>query len=228
MQLFFCSRPCQETQCSSESAQDSTGASNGVTAGTPVTLASLNAQLESLRSMTSDFGIRAVRAEGEDPRVSPVALLDSGATREQWWKTRGGTLVVPPAEVSGKSTADLQTIIPLGGLVENLGCSISWSKRSGLRVHHPVHGLLKTGVGKNTCPFIHEDQALKLISELEDRRLEQFEEQIQNLQTHLEELEKPMDPTEALRTSTQTGSRQDALRAIMARPSLIWLTCVRT
>ena len=224
--------------------QDSTGASSGVTPGTPVTLASLNAQLESLRSMTRDFGVRAFRTLEEEPKIAPVALLDSGAThavipysdglrdldsvpvtlagdsKEEWWKTRGGTLVIPPTEVSGKAPTDLQTILPLGGLVENLGCSVTWNKRSGLKVQHPVHGVLKTGVGKNTCPFIQEDQALKLISELEDCRLKQFEEQIQNLQTHLDELEKPIDPTEALRMYMQTGTRQDAMRAVMAQPYL--------
>ncbi|CAE6966844.1 GIP [Symbiodinium sp. CCMP2592] len=226
------------------STQDATGgAPSGVTPGTPVTLAALQAQLDSLRSMTRDFGVRTVTtAERElSERIEAVALLDSGAThavipynpslqdldsvpvtlagdaRDQWWKTKGGTLVVPPQGQPANSK-ELQMILPFGALVQTLGCKVSWSKRSGLTVIHPRLGRLKTGISKNTCPFVQEEQALALIAELEERRLAQFEEEVQTLHCHLESLEKPLDPTEALRIFAMSGSRQDALRAVLAQP----------
>ena len=173
-------------------------------------------------------------------RIAAVALLDSGAThavipyhptlqdldsvpvtlagdaKDHWWKTRGGTLVVPPPGAS--KTKEIQTILPFGALVEVLGCKVSWSKRSGLTVIHPRLGKLKTGISRNTCPYVQEDQALALISELEERKLAQFEDEVETFQCHLENLEKPLDPTETLRVFARTGTRQDALRAVMAQP----------
>ena len=82
--------------------------------------------------------------------VKAVALLDSGAThavipfrdsltnlekvpvtlagdaKQEWMRTAGGTLVVPPAPGGGSGEPTLQTILPLGALVESLGCSVSW------------------------------------------------------------------------------------------------------
>ena len=170
-----------------QAASTANVAAGEVTPGTPVTLASLSAQLDSLRSMTRDYEARMMRFDEVHCSVSAVALLDSGAThpvvpfakgmsdlqrvpvtlagdsKEEWYRTKGGTLVVPPAGPT--SSVKPQTIIPLGALVENLGCSVSWSKRGGLKVTHPQLGLLRTGVSRNTCPFIQEGQALSLISQ---------------------------------------------------------------
>ena len=48
----------------------------------------------------------------------------------------------------------LTTIVPLGTLVQELNCTVSWDKR-GLRVRHPEHGELVTHVS-GSCPFIGE------------------------------------------------------------------------
>ena len=40
-------------------------------------------------------------------------------------RTRGGTLVVPPAHDGSQDSSPPQTIIPLGALVETLGCSVT-------------------------------------------------------------------------------------------------------
>ena len=73
----------------------------------------------------------------------PVTL--AGDARQNWWRTRGGTLVVPPGpeDQEGKPT---QTIPRLGALVETLICQVQWSKRTGLRVVHPTLGVLNTGI----------------------------------------------------------------------------------
>ena len=257
--------------------------------GTPVTLASLSAQLDQLRSLARDPEVRTLRAQetthriAENPSVQghtrgptlrelgeqlsslhaiaeeldvrvcrevkgpldpPGALLDSGAThavipydsqmtnleqvpvtlagdaRQNWWRTQGGTLVVPPCPGDGLDKPS-QTILPLGALVETLGCKVQWSKRKGLRVTHPTLGILNTGISPNTCPYLQEDQALRLIAELESQRLEGFKQQVQNLECQLEVFDSGPDPTEALRAFSISGSRTDALRAFLVQPYLV-------
>ncbi|CAE7253257.1 unnamed protein product [Symbiodinium microadriaticum] len=75
-----------------------------------------------------------------------------------------------------------------------------------------------TGVGRNTCPFIQEDQALSLISQLEDERLKEFKEQVRDLEVKMESVSAPIDPTEALRKYATSGRRSDALRAVYSQP----------
>ena len=144
----------------------------GVTQGTPVTLESLNAQIDSLRAMAQEHEVRMISLVSQDSNLAEKvevgvrALLDSGAThavvpyteglgnlervdvtlagdsKEEWFKTSGGTLVVPPSTEESNGSK-LQTILPLGALVQTLGCKVSWSKRKGLKVSHPRLGPLR-------------------------------------------------------------------------------------
>ena len=220
-----------------------------VTQGTPVTLESLNAQIDSLRAMAQEhevrmIGIVAEGTPGKGEQEGQVkALLDSGAThavipysnemgslervgvtlagdsKEEWFKTSGGTLVIPPP-VDDKHVDRPQTILPFGALVETLGCKVSWSKRKGLKVTHPRLGPLKVGVSPNTCPYVQEDQALRLIAELESQRLRDFERSVQAMEAELHEIANPGEPTEALRKFIRTGKRGPLLKAVFAQPYL--------
>ena len=221
---------------------------NLVTPGTPVTIEALAAQLEGLRSLAQGHEARACMVESvlkEECGISRV-LLDTGAThavvpfdeclkergleevsvtlagdsKQSWYRTKGGTLVVPPHEglVSGSSRS--QMILPLGALVESLGCSISWSKRKGLKVTHPRYGVLDTGVASNTCPYLQERQALRLIEELEETKLKELGARVKNLEIQLRGVSDPIDPTTAIAKYIEIGSRVDALRAVFAQPFL--------
>ena len=66
------------------------------------------------------------------------------------------------------------TILPLGSLVEALGCRLEWSRKRGLRILHPKYGLLPTKLVGNT-PVLREAEALKLIADLEQAELEKLE-----------------------------------------------------
>ena len=231
---------------SAPSANAGTGATpqaNAVTPGTPVSIETLAAQLESIRAMAKGFEAKTCIVDeviSSECAISRV-LLDSGAThpvipyrndlegleqvsvtlagdgKQQWLRTKGGTLVVPPVP----DVDPPQTIVPLGALVESLGCNITWSKRQGLRVVHPRLGLLRTGVAKNTCPYyVQEQQALELIRELEMKRLKEFETQVQTLECELRAMSSPADPTEAVRKFVGSGSRADALRSVLCQPYL--------
>lgn len=118
-----------------------------------------------LRSLVDDCETKVQKGCPVMPSIS-TALLDSGAThavipysphlsnresvpvtlagdaKDEWWRTQGGTLVVPPAQDGGLEAPKGQTILPLGALVETVGCQVSWSKRQGLKVTHPTLGLL--------------------------------------------------------------------------------------
>ena len=104
--------------------------------------------------------------------------------------------------------------------MQTLGCSVSWSKRKGLKVTHPKLGPLKTGVARNSCPYVQEDQALTLIGELETARLRDFEQSVQAMEAELKQLASPCDPTAALQRFVSAGLRLDLLKAVFAQPYL--------
>ena len=78
----------------------------------------------------------------------------------------GGTLL--SEEESGG------TILPLGSLVESLGCRLEWNRRHGLQVHHPRYGLLPTKLIGNT-PMLRETEALQLIADMEQVEMDKLE-----------------------------------------------------
>ena len=167
-------------------------------------LASLK-RLAALRPIQEDTD-RAVeslelllRAQNFEPSQR-MALLDSGAShpyraaksnREHYESKRvavqladgrtvhlkqngGGTLL--PEQSNDGGAESTCTILPLGSLVQSLGCTLKWNRRHGLRVHHPVHGLLPTRLVGN-CPMLREAEALQLIGDLEQLELERLQRQ---------------------------------------------------
>ena len=59
-----------------------------------------------------------------------------------------------------------------------------------------------------------------MIEELETSKLKELETQVQALEWRMTELDKPIDPTEALRKFGNSGSRRDALMAVFSQPYL--------
>ena len=90
----------------------------------------------------------------------------------------GGTLL---GEDGGDST-----ILPMGQLVTLLGCRVTWTP-SKLVVIHPAHGKLQVRL-RGHCPVLPVTQALSLISELEQKRMESFERTVQDLQLQVKTL----------------------------------------
>eukprot|EP00439_Symbiodinium_sp_Y106_P044585 s732_g5.t1 len=104
-------------------------------------------------------------------------------------------------------------IVPLGSLVQQLGCSLTWSKKGGLKVSHPVHGPLEVKMHGN-CPMIAETEALRLISEIEDRNLQALQQATaRSLWSPTSFDNKPWDIS--LETFAATGVRTYALSAMM-------------
>ena len=108
---------------------------------------------------------RTAKNESEHTRARKVAVQLADGRTVKLKQTTGGTLIPEKADDEASCT-----ILPLGSLVESLGCSLEWNRRHGLRVYHPVHGLLPTKLVGN-CPMLRETEALALIADLEQMEL---------------------------------------------------------
>ena len=171
------------------------------------TAAKIEAQLQDLeaRVLEGQARIRAVDASVGDSAQEQTALLDSGAThtvlnptavsqsclapcmvslagdqKQMWSQTPGGSLVAPPKLEGGET----QTILPLGSLIEQLGCSIRWTKRGGLQLMHPRLGRLETSI-RSGCPQLSKRQALQLVKELEGAHIGELEGRLRAVQSQL-------------------------------------------
>ena len=139
----------------------------------------------------------AIKAAGLDQEEG-FALLDSGASHAFKTANRGDMEQAIPVRVElaggqyvtlkqnkaetllaaadDPEAAKATSILPLGALVQELGCELTWTRKGGLKVVHPQFGVLKTFV-KGNHPMLAETQALSIISQLEDLQLQSLEAQ---------------------------------------------------
>ena len=184
----------------------------------PTTSSSTTASLESLQRQLDELRLKALRVSEEsavmkknqrvplDERVngeSIPTLIDSGAThilrqpRDEHELASATKVMVTLANdekhnllqaESGailSTSPDTQPILPMAELVR-AGCEVTW-KRGMFRVVHPVWGELKTSL-KGGCPELAQEQAAKLVSEIEERKLSEFKEGISLLMAKLDYL----------------------------------------
>ncbi|CAE7573274.1 TY1B-DR3, partial [Symbiodinium sp. CCMP2456] len=191
----------------------------------------LNSELAQLDMQMASF----------DERLEPMALLDSGATHPfrrlppvhedglhpaqvqladgkaiTLQQNRAGTLMPLKEAVAQEEGAT--TIVPLGTLVQELGCTVNWD-RKGLHVHHPRHGVISTHVA-GSCPFIGETKALELIGEIETRKLEQLKLKTVQTQLMMIGVEAELGYDVRMNEYRRTGSRTEGLKALMAKDSV--------
>ena len=107
----------------------------------------------------------------EETSAMPVKVELAGGQYITLKQNRAGTLL-STRDVEG--AVDSTPILPLGALVQQLGCDLSWSRKTGLKVSHPQFGELRTFVRGNH-PMIGETQALALIAQLEEAKLKELE-----------------------------------------------------
>ena len=130
---------------------------------------------------------KTVKAVGCEPTTERSGLLDSGASDPFRTASEGEVkqanrvraklangsevalaqnhaatlLTVSPGD--GDETAPIE---PIGSLVQDLGCELSWTRKGGLKITHPVHGVLRPHI-VGCCPLVGEACALDLIKELD-------------------------------------------------------------
>ena len=191
-------------------------------------------------NISAELAQMDMRIASFDERLEPMALLDSGATHPfrrlppdvtddlqrvqvqladgnavMLQQNKAGTLMPMKGAASQEQTAT--TIVPLGTLVQELGCSVTWDKR-GLHVLHPRHGVISTHVS-GSCPFIGETQALELIGEIEARKLEQLKLNTVCTQLRMVGIETEAAFDMKMAEYRRTGDRVDGVRALMASDS---------
>ena len=127
-------------------------------------------------------------------------------------QNRAGTLLATK-DVEG--ALESTPILPLGALVQQLGCEMTWTRKGGLKVLHPLFGELRTFVRGNH-PMIGETQALDLIAQLEDAKLKELETHIAGTYVKLMDVERAREWDVCMAKYIQTGQRNHALEALVS------------
>ena len=105
-------------------------------------------------------------------QASPVRVELAGGQYVTLKQNKAGTLL---AAADDPTAMNATPILPLGALVQTLGCELTWTRKGGLKVVHPEFGVLRTFV-KGNHPMLAETQALEIISQLEDHHLRTLED----------------------------------------------------
>ncbi|CAE7208121.1 GIP [Symbiodinium sp. CCMP2592] len=213
-----------------------TPATTSTTTGAP-TYESIQRQLDEMKLKA--LKVCAPRADEEERRG---ALLDSGATHvlrpakdehehltskevpvvlagdEQRLlrQTPAGSIILNPSQGE-----EAQTIIPLGKLVESLGCVLRWT-RGGLLLKHPRYGTIRTRIRAGCPEIVDSVQAAMLISELESRKLDELRQKTADLQDRLNAIKmmevRNEDWRHDLAAYAQEGCVVDGLQALYKSP----------
>ena len=129
-------------------------------------------------------------------------------------QNKAGTLLASSSTPDDVSTP----IVPLGALVQDLNCELTWGRRRGLEIKHPVHGTIRPRV-VGRCPIIGEAQALDLIRELEDQRVDELRRTTMSTQRALWLWDEKATWSKCLERFLQDGARVQQLQALEAEDS---------
>ncbi|CAE7777535.1 RE1 [Symbiodinium sp. CCMP2592] len=160
--------------------------------------------------------LRPARDEMEHLNSKEVPVVLAGDERRLLRQTPAGSIILNPRE--GEQA---QTIIPLGKLVESLGCTLRWT-RGALMLRHPKYGTIRTRI-RAGCPEIADEvQAAQLIAELESRRVEELRQKTEDLQDRLNAIKmmevKKDDWRQDLAAYAEGGCVVDGLQALYKSP----------
>ena len=129
-------------------------------------------------------------------------------------QNKAGTLLARPPKEGDAATP----IVPLGSLVQDLGCDVSWSRRRGLEIRHPEHGVIRPKV-VGPCPVVGEACALDLIKELEDLKLSTLQTSTAMTARAIWTWDQEKTWSQCLDSFLATGSRTSQLQALSAEDS---------
>ena len=170
-----------------------------------------NTPVEGDTGLVDSGATHALRSgtEAEMQKAINVSVTLAGDEKATLQQSQLGTILVPSPS---------QPIVPMGALVEVLGCTIKWTK-TALKIWHPKHGHLKVGL-RNRCPEIAALDALQLIKELEEKQVEEFNSQLHEMELRLEALQcdESKSWTEHLLTFRKDGSPASMWKALRTCP----------
>ncbi|CAE7441104.1 RE1 [Symbiodinium sp. CCMP2592] len=180
----------------------------------------------------------ALRTSVVDKSTTMNGLLDSGAshamreaTEEEYQKGHPVSVTLAGEDVrllrqnlqgtvliKSEDGQQVQPIVPLGPVIEDLGCSLRWKKGS-LQLYHPKRGMMKVNL-VNNCPELQVKDALALIQELEAKHIKLLNDQVETLSARLEvmkkEVQRPWD--ELLKEYAATGNQATLFKVIHTCP----------
>ncbi|CAE7228392.1 unnamed protein product [Symbiodinium sp. CCMP2456] len=141
--------------------------------------------------------------------VGSVNVTLAGENRVKMDQTKTGTIL------GGK---DAQPIVPLGTLVKSLGYEFAWDRR-GCRLRHPTKKEIKVYT-RSTCPEIMQCDALRLIAELEQAKIDETMESLAQLKASVSVARdyKEKSWKDMVRDYVASGTVDDATRAVLAAP----------
>ena len=207
-------------------------------------LTEANAMLKEMRQLKV-MSLSSTRVENEavahgcNPTTGRSGLLDSGASHpfrmaseEEVSKAdrvnvqlANGSEITLAQNAAGTllkttSTSDayVAPIVPLGSLVQDLGCDLQWTRRKGLEIRHPQHGIIRPQV-VGRCPLVGEACALELIHELEERKVQALRDSTSGTQRRLWMWDRDKEWAAHLDEFLRTGTRATQLLALSARDS---------
>ena len=125
------------------------------------------------QGLGESHGMALLDSGASHPYRAPRSLEEAQSSRRVKVQPADGKTVSLRQNTGGTLLAEDDQggiILPLGSLVTSLGCELEWSRKRGLQVRHPKHGLLPTKLVGNT-PVLREAEALQLIADLEDIEL---------------------------------------------------------
>ena len=102
--------------------------------------------------------------------------------------------------------------------MQDLNCELTWGRRRGLEIKHPVHGTIRPKV-IGQCPLIGEAQALELIKELETKRVEDLQRSTAAMQRTLWLWDQGCQWSRHVEVFLDNGSRGAQLLAMEAEDS---------
>ncbi|OLP97686.1 hypothetical protein AK812_SmicGene19943 [Symbiodinium microadriaticum] len=158
---------------------------------------------DALLDSGASHALRKPKDQEEAANAERIEVILAGDERRSLRQNAGGTIL--------SDAPSAQTILPLGALVRELGCSVKWS-RKGLTLRHPAYGVLRTQI-RGGCPQLAEAEALRLISDLEQKRLERFDGQLCELQAKIEAVEGSSWEEPVCKYLTQ-GDRKELMVAV--------------
>ena len=160
----------------------------------------------------ASHAFRVARDDEVEAAVKVKVQLANGA-EVTLAQNRGGTLLATSA-----TSSEAVPIVPLGSLVQDLGCDLTWTRRKGLEIKHPSHGVIRPRVvGK--CPLVGEACALDLIRELEELKVAELEMSTSRTANAIWSWDCEQDWATHLESFLTSGSRGSQLLALSTSDS---------
>ena len=162
--------------------------------------------------------LRRAQSEEEWAAAAPVTVNLAGGEAVSLKMNSGGTILVPitASTAAGSSSP----IVPLGALVGQLGYTMVWGKTK-CRLEGKNGDVINLRI-RDGCPELMEQEALRLIGQLEDNRLRELRCNTQDTRRRVKAAALAMDRTwfDHLLSYVDSGFSSEAFKAVEAAPFL--------